>query len=157
MKAEATLILSSKYVLFVCTGTEDFYGAMDFKVGGTRDSVTALQLDVKEPIDPAVLEAALKLAGAGRNVVLDEIEKQLVNGLAPRAKPKVTAPAVEVIKFDASRKRDLIGPGGTSIERFTLRIVILRAGLISTFDSCRRRFHGQELFCGSSKKDTLSP
>ena len=85
---------------------------MDFKVGGTRDSVTALQLDVKEPVHPDILVAALKLAKAGRNVVLDELEQQVANGLKARSMPKLTAPAVEVVKFDASRKRDLIGPGG---------------------------------------------
>lgn len=71
------------------TGTEDHYGAMDFKIGGTRDAVTALQLDVKEPIALDVLVSALKLGGAGRNAVLDEMESQI--GLTPRSKPKLTA------------------------------------------------------------------
>lgn len=85
---------------------------MDFKVGGTCDAVTALQLDVKEPVHPDILVAALKLAKGGRNVVLNELEEQVANGLKARPMPKLTAPAVEVVKYDASRKRDLIGPGG---------------------------------------------
>ena len=119
-------------LLLDITGTEDYYGAMDFKVGGTRDAVTALQLDVKDPVKCSILLAGLELAQSGRNVVLDEMEAQLENGLHPRRTPKLTAPAVEVVKFDASRKRDLIGPGGVVLrqleERYFVSIDLTQEG-----------------------------
>ena len=123
---------SEQSLLLDITGTEDHYGAMDFKVGGTRDAVTALQLDVKEPVDTNILVSALKLARCGRNVVLNEMEKQAKNGFQPRPKPKLSAPAVEVVKYDASRKRDLIGPGGVVLrqleDRYGVEIDLTQEG-----------------------------
>ena len=104
-------------LLLDITGTEDHYGAMDFKIAGTRDAVTAFQLDVKEPLPVSVLVEALKLAQSGRRAILDEMEKQVatsssLGGLRARPEPKPSAPRVEIVRFDPQRKRDLIGPGG---------------------------------------------
>jgi polyribonucleotide nucleotidyltransferase len=132
-------------LLLDITGTEDYYGAMDFKVGGTRDAVTALQLDVKDPVDCTILVSGLQLAQAGRRVVLEEMEAQrreqqqqqqgmgsVGGGFVPRSQPKLSAPAVEVIKFDASRKRDLIGPGGVVLrqleERYNVSVDLTQEG-----------------------------
>ena len=123
---------SEDALLLDITGTEDYFGKMDFKIGGTRNAVTALQLDVKDPVETRILSAALKLAKAGRNVILDEMEKKLERGFLPRLEPKISAPAVEVVKYDASRKRDLIGPGGVVLrqieERYSVSIDLTQEG-----------------------------
>jgi len=110
----------SKYGLLLdITGTEDFYGEMDFKIGGTRNGVTALQLDVKRPLPQSLLLEALDLARAGRRAILDEMESQSTNlgGLLPRPEPKESAPRVELVRFDPRRKRDLVGPGGVVLRQ----------------------------------------
>ena len=106
----------SKYSLLLdITGTEDHYGGFDFKIAGTRHGVTALQLDVKEPIADSIVLEALCLASVGRAKILDEMESltaESLGGLVPRLELKKSAPAVEVVRFDPQRKRDLVGPGG---------------------------------------------
>ena len=108
-------------LLLDITGTEDYYGAMDFKIAGTFSGVTALQLDVKRPIPLSVLPEALELAKVGRQAILNEMTEQckgtVVDGLKHRAQLKDTAPRVEVVRFDPQRKRDLVGPGGAVLRQ----------------------------------------
>jgi polyribonucleotide nucleotidyltransferase len=108
-------------LLLDITGTEDYFGAMDFKIAGTYTGVTALQLDVKKPIPLTVLPDALELARAGRQAILKEMDEQCkrtaLQGLKHRPSLKDTAPRVEVIRFDPQRKRDLIGPGGAVLRQ----------------------------------------
>jgi polyribonucleotide nucleotidyltransferase len=88
---------------------------MDFKVAGTRKGVTAIQLDVKEPLPINILIEALNLAKEGRIAIIDEMDKQCMrsfSGVLGRSEPKPLAPRVEVVRFDPQRKRDLVGPGG---------------------------------------------
>lgn len=123
------------------TGTEDYFGAMDFKIAGTYVGVTALQLDVKEPIPLSVLPEALFMARAGRQAMLNEMTAQgretVLQGLKHRPSLKDTAPRVEVVRFDPQRKRDLIGPGGAVLrqleDRYDVSVDLTQEGQCSIF------------------------
>jgi polyribonucleotide nucleotidyltransferase len=95
-------------------GVEDHLGDMDFKVAGTADGVTAVQLDNKVgslPLD--LLERALAQAHSGRVHILAEMAKTLAG---PRKQLSALAPRIEVMKIRPHRIRDLIGPGGRHIQ-----------------------------------------
>ncbi|CAB9496319.1 Polyribonucleotide nucleotidyltransferase [Seminavis robusta] len=108
-------------LLLDITGTEDYFGAMDFKIAGTFSGVTAFQLDVKRPIPISVLPEALELARSGRQAILREMDLQckdsVLQGLKHRTSLKDTAPRVEILRFDPQRKRDLVGPGGAVLRQ----------------------------------------
>lgn len=136
----------SHCLLLDITGTEDHYGVMDFKIAGTRDAVTAFQLDVKEPLPVNVLVGAFQLAQSGRRAILDEIEKQLttsstLGGLQARPEPKPSAPRVEIVRFAPQRKRDLIGPGGIVLrqmeDRYGVSLDLTQEGQCLLFGSDR--------------------
>jgi polyribonucleotide nucleotidyltransferase len=96
------------------------YGAMDFKIAGTRKGVTAIQLDVKQPLPIGILIEALKLAKAGRIEILELMDQRCsstYDGTLSRNEPKESAPRVEVVRFDPQRKRDLVGPGGVVLRQ----------------------------------------
>jgi polyribonucleotide nucleotidyltransferase len=99
------------------TGTEDHYGLMDMKVAGTSPGITALQLDVKEPLPLDVVLDALVLAKSGREAILSEKEKLQGGTLLPRPSPKASAPRATIVRFDPQRKRDLVGPGGAVLRQ----------------------------------------
>lgn len=88
----------------------------DFKIAGTADGVSALQLDVKQPVPINIVVEALDLAKKGRRAILEEMtvlakvssHNSVVN-LKPRATLKDSAPRVAIVRFDPLRKRDLIG------------------------------------------------
>jgi polyribonucleotide nucleotidyltransferase len=92
---------------------------MDFKVAGTREGITALQMDIKiEAVDWAVMERALEQAYDARIHILDAMErdsKDLLPGFTARTTPSEWAPRMEVIKIKTDRIRDVIGPGGRVI------------------------------------------
>jgi polyribonucleotide nucleotidyltransferase len=93
---------------------------MDFKIAGTRTGVTAVQLDVKEPVPNEILVQALNLAKSGRVAMLDVMQEQSrksFGGNFCRPEPKESAPRVEVVRFDPQRKRDLVGPGGAVLRQ----------------------------------------
>jgi polyribonucleotide nucleotidyltransferase len=95
-------------------GVEDHLGDMDFKVAGTAEGVTAVQLDNKVgslPLD--LLERALAQAHIGRVHILAEMAKALAG---PRKQLSAFAPRIEVMKIRPHRIRDLIGPGGRHIQ-----------------------------------------
>jgi polyribonucleotide nucleotidyltransferase len=92
---------------------------MDFKVAGTRDGITAVQMDIKiEAVDWAVMRDALGQAREGRLHILDcmarETEAEL-HGFRPRPQLSRYAPRVQVILIKPDRIRDVIGPGGKVI------------------------------------------
>jgi polyribonucleotide nucleotidyltransferase len=129
----------SNELLIDLTGTEDHYGQMDFKIAGTKDEVTAFQLDVKQPLSLTVVADALEFARQGRIEILKEMSVQsektsegAVSGLRPRADLKSTAPRVEIVRFDPVRKRDLLGPGGVVIrqmeDRFNVSLDLTQEG-----------------------------
>ncbi len=100
-------------------GDEDHLGDMDFKVAGTRDGVTALQMDIKvKQIDWEILETALGQARDGRLHILDRMSEETaedLDGLRPREEMHEHAPRLEVLFIKPDRIRDIIGPGGKVI------------------------------------------
>ncbi|MEQ1895832.1 MAG: polyribonucleotide nucleotidyltransferase [Vicinamibacterales bacterium] len=114
---------SGKYaVLSDIAGAEDHYGDMDFKVAGTADGITALQMDIKvSGITSAVMAKALDQAKAGRLHILGEMGKTLG---ATRGAMSLFAPRIITIKIPVDKIRDVIGPGGKMI-----RSIIERTGV----------------------------
>jgi polyribonucleotide nucleotidyltransferase len=92
---------------------------MDFKVAGTRDGITALQMDIKiKSVDWKVMEAALTQARAGRLHILDCMERDTKEALPDfqgRVELSSWAPRMEVLRIKPDRIRDIIGPGGRVI------------------------------------------
>ncbi|HYF83000.1 MAG TPA: polyribonucleotide nucleotidyltransferase [Clostridia bacterium] len=96
-------------------GMEDFLGDMDFKVAGTKKGITAIQMDIKiAGIDRSILERALEQARVGRIFILD---KMLTAISTPRKELSQYAPKIITYKIDPDKIRDIIGPGGKTINR----------------------------------------
>lgn len=102
-------------VLTDLQGLEDALGDMDFKVAGTVDGVTAIQMDIKiDGINKAILEQALKQAKEGRLFILDTMLKCID---APRSELSPFAPRIESFKIDVDKIKDVIGSGGKTIKK----------------------------------------
>jgi len=104
----------NKYaILSDIAGAEDHYGDMDFKVAGTRDGITALQMDIKVPnISAAIMREALDQARRGRLFILDKMQEALAT---PRAEMSQYAPRIYTMNIAQDKIRDVIGPGGKVI------------------------------------------
>ncbi|MCH2535199.1 MAG: polyribonucleotide nucleotidyltransferase [Bdellovibrionales bacterium] len=95
-------------------GDEDHLGDMDFKVAGTREGITALQMDIKiDSLTFDIMEKALEQAHAGRNHILDEMEKVMKT---PRGEISEFAPRVTTIQIKPDKVREVIGAGGKVIK-----------------------------------------
>jgi polyribonucleotide nucleotidyltransferase len=104
-------------VLTDILGDEDHLGDMDFKVAGTADGVTALQMDIKIfGITREIMATALAQAREGRLHILGEMNKVL---RSPREKMSEWAPTIITIKIDPEKIRDVIGKGGAVIRAIT--------------------------------------
>ncbi len=104
-------------VLTDIQGMEDFCGDMDFKVAGTREGITALQLDTKLTGIPAqVMKDALAQAETARLHILDKIDEAVPER---RTELNPNAPRAEVVQIDPQRIGELIGPGGKMIKKIT--------------------------------------
>ena len=103
-----------KYAILTdIAGPEDHYGDMDFKVAGTKDGITALQMDIKiKGVTPAIMAEALTQAKAGRLHVLGKMLETLAT---PRTSISAYAPHIYALKINPSRIGELIGPGGKVI------------------------------------------
>ncbi|MCK6571088.1 polyribonucleotide nucleotidyltransferase [Myxococcota bacterium] len=100
-------------VLSDILGDEDHLGDMDFKVVGTKDGITALQMDIKvHGLDRSILEKALRQARNGRLHILKEMSKAIS---APRADLSLHAPRIFTLTVKPDKIRDVIGPGGKTI------------------------------------------
>jgi len=100
-------------VLSDILGLEDHLGDMDFKVTGTRNGVTALQMDIKiAGITAALMRQALEQARAGRLHILDRMQEALAT---PRANLSPFAPRIFTMKIKQDKIREVIGPGGKTI------------------------------------------
>ncbi len=109
-------------VLSDIAGAEDHYGDMDFKVAGTADGITALQMDIKVTgITTEVMRAALDQARRGRLHILEKMREALP---APRQNISAFAPRIVTIRIPVDKIRDVIGPGGKMI-----RSIIERTGV----------------------------
>lgn len=99
-------------------GMEDHLGDMDFKVAGTRDGITALQMDIKiDGINREILKEALAQAKKARFEILDVIEKQIDK---PREDVSKYAPKTEVFMINPDKIKDVIGRGGEMITKIIL-------------------------------------
>jgi polyribonucleotide nucleotidyltransferase len=104
-------------VLTDILGDEDHLGDMDFKVAGTVDGVTALQMDIKiDGITEEILELALNQAKEGRLHILNIMQETLS---APRIEVSPYAPRITTLKINPEKIRDLIGKGGATIRAIT--------------------------------------
>ena len=113
-------------------GDEDHLGDMDFKVAGTANGVTSLQMDIKVAgITEEIMRKALTQATAGRLHILDEMSKAMT---APRAELGEFAPKIETIQIPAEKIREVIGTGGKVVreivEKTGAKIDIGDTGLI---------------------------
>ncbi len=120
-------------VLSDILGDEDHLGDMDFKVAGTEQGITALQMDIKiTSITHKIMEEALHQAKDGRLHILKQMEKAIA---VSRSSVSGHAPTVEVFKIPRDKIRDLIGPGGKTIreltERFQVKIDIDDEGSVA--------------------------
>ncbi len=114
---------TGKYaVLSDIAGAEDHYGDMDFKVAGTTDGITALQMDIKvSGITTEIMQKALEQARQGRLHILGKMAESLA---APRQSISSFAPRIVTIRIPVDKIRDVIGPGGKMI-----RSIIERTGV----------------------------
>jgi polyribonucleotide nucleotidyltransferase len=114
---------SGKYaVLTDIAGAEDHYGDMDFKVAGSADGITALQMDIKvSGITMDIMRKALEQARVGRLFILDKMQQTLS---VARADVSAHAPRIVTIRIPVDKIRDVIGPGGKMI-----RSIIERTGV----------------------------
>lgn len=96
-------------------GMEDFLGDMDFKVAGTKNGITAIQMDIKiSGIDESILKQALAQAKEGRFHILGEMQKTITE---PRPEISQYAPAIIQMQIDPEKIRDVIGTGGKVINK----------------------------------------
>ena len=104
-------------VLSDILGDEDHLGDMDFKVAGTKDGITALQMDIKiEGITADIMEKALEQAHAGRIHILNAMNEVLP---ASRTEINAHAPNYAVMEINSDKIRDVIGKGGATIRQLT--------------------------------------
>lgn len=118
-------------------GLEDHFGDMDFKVAGTREGITALQMDIKiEGITPQILEEALAQAKKARFEILDVLHTAI-----PEVRPQLapTAPKIDTIKIDVDKIKIVIGKGGETIDKIIaetgVKIDIDEEGNVSIYSS----------------------
>lgn len=98
-------------------GLEDHYGDMDFKVAGTKEGITAFQLDIKmDAISVDILEEALGAAKKARLHILGKMDEAITE---PREEISANAPKIFTIKANPDNVRFLIGPGGKTIKKLT--------------------------------------
>lgn len=113
--AMGLILEKDKYVVLSdILGDEDHLGDMDFKVAGTKDGITALQMDIKvKGISSEIMQVALTQAKAGRMHILD---KMLETMNTPRTTLNEHAPSIITMKVSKDKIRELIGPGGKVIK-----------------------------------------
>ncbi|MCP4669335.1 MAG: polyribonucleotide nucleotidyltransferase [Deltaproteobacteria bacterium] len=104
-------------VLTDIIGDEDHYGDMDFKVTGTKEGITALQMDIKiDGIAKEIMQQALEQAKEGRLFILEEMNKALS---VPREQVSEYAPSIVTMQIRPEKVRVLIGPGGKTIREIS--------------------------------------
>jgi polyribonucleotide nucleotidyltransferase len=124
-------------ILTDIAGAEDHYGDMDFKVAGTREGITALQMDIKvTSISIGMMREALGQAKKARLEILDIMEKTLS---AHRENISLYAPRLYKLSIPTDKIRDLIGPGGKKIksiiEQTGVKIDVLEDGTVHIFST----------------------
>lgn len=106
-------------VLSDIMGLEDHLGDMDFKVAGTDEGITALQMDIKiEGVTLEIMEKALQQAKAGRKHILGKMNEAIAQ---PRAELAVHAPRIETVQINPEKIKDVIGSGGKVIKEIVAK------------------------------------
>ena len=107
----------SKYVVITdIQGLEDFFGDMDFKVGGTKDGITAIQVDIKvDGLSYDIIAEAFDRTAKARAYILDEIMAPQIS--EPRAEISKYAPKIITMKINTDKIKDVIGSGGKVINK----------------------------------------
>ncbi|HSU31829.1 MAG TPA: polyribonucleotide nucleotidyltransferase [Bryobacteraceae bacterium] len=124
-------------ILTDIAGAEDHYGDMDFKVAGTKEGITALQMDIKVPnVTTAIMKQALEQARKAR---LEILEKMLATIDTPRTALSQYAPRIYTTKIPTDKIRELIGPGGKVIkgiiDQTGVKIDVTDDGTVNIFAS----------------------
>ncbi|MFV0504688.1 MAG: polyribonucleotide nucleotidyltransferase [Lachnospirales bacterium] len=97
-------------------GLEDFFGDMDFKVAGTKDGITAIQMDIKiDGLTPEIIQQSLSQTFGARMYILDEIMNKAI--AEPKKEVSKYAPKIETLQIDVDKIAELIGPRGKTIKR----------------------------------------
>jgi len=97
-------------------GLEDFYGDMDFKVAGTKEGITAIQMDIKiDGLTPEIIKTALKQTKEARFHIIDDIILKAIE--TPRESLSQYAPKIFTMQIDTDKIRDVIGSGGKTIQK----------------------------------------
>ena len=97
-------------------GVEDFFGDMDFKVGGTKKGITAIQMDLKiDGLTPEIIKEAFAKTHKARNYILDEVMLKAIP--APRPELSPYAPKMLTMTIDPDKIREVIGSGGKTIQK----------------------------------------
>jgi polyribonucleotide nucleotidyltransferase len=136
--AMGLVVENEKYAILTdIAGAEDHYGDMDFKVAGTRQGITALQMDIKVAgVSVAMMREALAQARKARLEILDIMEKTISNG---RPEISAYAPHLHMLQIPTDKIRDLIGPGGKKIrsivEATGVKIDVMDDGKVHVFAS----------------------
>jgi len=106
-----------RFVTFMdIQGIEDFFGDMDFKVAGTKNGITAIQVDIKiDGLTYEIIRQAFELTKKGRFQILDEVIAPVIS--EPRTTLSPYAPKVYTMSIDPDKIRDVIGPGGKVINK----------------------------------------
>jgi polyribonucleotide nucleotidyltransferase len=124
-------------ILTDIAGAEDHYGDMDFKVAGTKDGITALQMDIKVAgITPQIMREAMAQAQRGRFFILDKMNEAISEA---RTKISSFAPRFYTVQIPTDKIRDLIGPGGKMIrsivEQTGVKIDVEDSGMVKVASS----------------------
>ncbi len=124
-------------ILTDIAGAEDHYGDMDFKVAGTKDGITGLQMDIKVPnVTTAIMKEALAQARKAR---LEILESMVATLSTPRTELSQYAPRIYTTKIPTDKIRELIGPGGKVIkgiiEQTGVKIDVTDDGTVNIFAS----------------------
>jgi polyribonucleotide nucleotidyltransferase len=136
--AMGLVVEGEKYAILTdIAGAEDHYGDMDFKVAGTRQGITALQMDIKvSGVSIAMMREALAQAKRARLEILDKMEATISTG---RAEISTYAPHLFMLSIPTDKIRDLIGPGGKKIrgiiEATGVKIDVMDDGKVHVFAS----------------------
>jgi polyribonucleotide nucleotidyltransferase len=134
--AMGLVVEGDKYAILTdIAGAEDHYGDMDFKVGGTRQGITALQMDIKvSGVSVAMMREALAQAKKARLEILDIMDQTISSG---RAEISTYAPHLYMLSIPTDKIRDLIGPGGKKIrsiiEATGVKIDVMDDGKVHVF------------------------
>ena len=134
--AMGLVVEGDKYAILTdIAGAEDHYGDMDFKVAGTRQGITALQMDIKvSGVSVAMMREALAQAKKARLEILDIMDQTISTG---RAEISTYAPHLYMLSIPTDKIRDLIGPGGKKIrsiiEATGVKIDVMDDGKVHVF------------------------